>query len=365
MEEQFVRECPPVTDFPIRVLIADDSDFMREVLCRAVESAPSLQVCGMARHGLETLEKIRELQPDVVTLDVEMPELNGIEVLKRIMQDSPRPVIMVSAFTQQATEMTLEALAMGAFDCVSKLDFGTPVDPRELVAKIEAAAHSPLARNLLPVQASIPLRLAEINIPERFHVVPEIVALGTSAGGPKALQEMMPKLPPDLPAGLIVVQHMPPGFTAPFAKRLNSISEIEVREAEHGDIVEPGRVYIAHAGRHITVERRAQSKATICVSDQPAGTMHIPSADVLMLSVAATFGRYSCGIILTGMGVDGLQGMTAIRQAGGITIGQDEATSAVYGMPRACAESGILQRVIPLAQMPAEIMQALRYHPKN
>ena len=359
----------PAAPFPIRVLIADDSAVMREVLCRAIESAPSLQVCGTARHGLETLEKVRELEPDVVTLDVEMPELNGIEVLKRIMQESPRPVIMVSAFTQQAAEVTLTALAIGAFDYLSKFESGRPVDPRklgrELIAKIEAAAQSPLARNLEPVRASMSTDLAAMNVPQRFDVIPEIVALGTSTGGPKALQEIVPELPADLPAGLIVVQHMPPGFTSPFARRLNSISEIEVREAEHGDTLEPGRVYIAPAGRHITIERRTQSKATICVSDQPGGTMHTPSADVLMLSVAAAFGRYSFGIILTGMGMDGLRGMTAIHRAGGITIGQDEATSAVYGMPRVCAESGILQRVVALPQVPTEIMQALRYRPKK
>ncbi|OLE10559.1 MAG: hypothetical protein AUG89_12120 [Acidobacteria bacterium 13_1_20CM_4_56_7] len=355
--------------FPIRVLIADDSAFMREVLSRAVESAPSLQVCGTARHGVETLEKIRELQPDVVTLDIEMPELNGIEVLKRIMKDFPRPVIMVSAFTQPGAEVTAEALAIGAFDYLSKVNSGHRVDPRklsrELVAKIEAAAQSPLIRRVESIQASMLPDLAKGNTAKKLDVVPAIIALGTSTGGPKALQEIVPELPADLPAGMIVVQHMPPGFTGPLAKRLNSISEIEVREAEHGDIVEPGRVYIARAGRHIRVERNAQSKTTISVSDQPLGTMHTPSADVLMLSVAALFGRYSLGIILTGMGVDGLQGMTAIHQAGGITIGQDEATSLVYGMPRACAEGGVLQRVIPLSQISTEITQALRYTPRN
>ncbi len=354
---------------PIRVLIADDSAFMREMLCRAVESAPSLRVCGTARHGVETLEKIRELQPDVVTLDVEMPELNGIEVLKRIMKDSPRPVIMVSTFTHEAADVTLEALAIGAFDYLSKYEGGRPVDPRklsrELVARIEAAAHSLLTRRSGPTQSAMLPDCAKRNTASQLHVIPEIIALGTSTGGPKALQEIVPELPADLPAGLIVVQHMPPGFTGPFAKRLNAISEIEVCEAADGDIVEPGRVYIAQAGHHITVERRTESKATICISDQPVGTMHTPSADVLMLSIAATFGRYSFGIILTGMGDDGLRGMTAIWQAGGTTIGQDEATSLVYGMPRACARRGVLQKVIPLPEIPTEIMQALSYTPKK
>ena len=200
-----------------------------------------------------------------------------------------------------------------------------------------------------------------------FRVVPEIVAIGTSSGGPKALQDLLPQLPADLPVGVVIVQHMPPGFTGPLAERLNRISAIEVGEAEHGEIVEPGKVYIAPAGRHITLRRqgrRIEWKAGICLSDQPLSTLHKPSADVLMVSVAEVFGRYSCGIILTGMGTDGLKGMTAIYDAGGITIGQDQASSAVYGMPRVCAERGILQGIVPLAHMTAQILQALRYTEK-
>ena len=207
-----------------------------------------------------------------------------------------------------------------------------------------------------------PIRLRQ------FRVVPEIVAIGTSTGGPEALQDLLPQLPADLPVGVIIVQHMPPGFTGPLAKRLNKISAIEVREAENGDLVDAGKVYIAPAGRHITVQHhhwKAALKTRICLSHHPLGTLHRPSADVMMASVAQVFGQYSCGIILTGMGNDGLKGMTAIRDAGGITIGQDKASSAVYGMPRVCAESGILQGVIPLSQMKSQILRVLRYVEKN
>ena len=207
----------------------------------------------------------------------------------------------------------------------------------------------------------IPIRLTD------FRVVPEIVAIGTSTGGPDALQDLLPQLPADLPVGVMIVQHMPPGFTGPLAKRLNTISPIEVREAEHGDFVEAGRVYIAPAGRHITVAKHGTNrelKTMICLSDHPLGTLHRPSADVMMASVAEVFGQYSCGFILTGMGNDGLMGMTAIRDAGGITIGQDQASSAVYGMPRVCAEEGILQWILPLSQMKSRILQALRYTEK-
>lgn len=201
-----------------------------------------------------------------------------------------------------------------------------------------------------------------------FRVVPEIVAIGTSTGGPDALQVLLPQLPADLPVAVIIVQHMPPGFTGPLAKRLNTVSEIEVREAENGDLVEAGKVYIAPAGQHIIVghyRRNADLKTRISLSDYPPGSMHKPSADVMMTSVAEVFGQYSCGVILTGMGNDGLMGMTAIRDAGGVTIGQDEASSAVYGMPRVCAESGILQDVVPLTQMKSRILQALHYPEKN
>jgi two-component system chemotaxis response regulator CheB len=201
-----------------------------------------------------------------------------------------------------------------------------------------------------------------------FRVVPEIIAIGTSTGGPDALQVLLPQLPADLPVGVIIVQHMPPGFTGPLAKRLNTVSEIEVREAENGDLVEAGNVYIAPAGEHIIVEhhrRNTELKTRISLSDHPPGTMHKPSADVMMTSIAEVFGQYSCGIVLTGMGNDGLMGMTAIRDVGGITIGQDEASSTVYGMPRVCAESGILQCVVPLMQMKSRILQALRYTEKN
>jgi two-component system chemotaxis response regulator CheB len=224
-----------------------------------------------------------------------------------------------------------------------------------VVAHIRDPLMNPAATQLSPIRLT------------HFRVVPEIVVIGTSTGGPDALQDLLPQLPADLPVGVVIVQHMPPGFTGPLAKRLNTISPIEVREAEHGDFVQAGKVYIAPAGRHITVAKHGTNrelKTMIYLSDHPLGTLHRPSADVMMASVAEVFGQYSCGIILTGMGNDGLMGMTAIRDAGGITIGQDQASSAVYGMPRVCAESGILQGIIPLSQMTAQILHALRYTQK-
>jgi len=293
-------------------------------------------------------------------------------------------VIMVSALTPEGAETTLEALGVGAFDYFPKTHLGSPIDPeelrRDLIEKIEAAAHIPLARRLNSLSLSVPspslapssslslsLALTQAFSAKEFHGLTQIVAIGTSTGGPKALLEILPQLPADLPVGILVVQHMPPGFTAALAKRLNSLSPIAVREATHGALIEPGVVYIAPAGLHSTLWRDAGGKAGICLSQHPPGAIrpyahtHTPSVDVMMLSVAESFGRHAMGIILTGMGKDGLLGMTAIRQAGGFTVGQDKSTSAIYGMPRCCAENGILQRVVPLFQIPGTILQAVHY----
>jgi two-component system, chemotaxis family, protein-glutamate methylesterase/glutaminase len=346
----------------VKVLVADDSAFMRTALTRMIESDASLHVVGTAQTGLEALEKISRLQPDVVTLDIEMPGLNGLETLKRVMRDSPRPVIMVSSLTQEGADTTLEALDLGAFDYVPKQQSYVSLDivkvRDDLVNKIKAAARSrPCARGQMRPTES---RSAAVAAPS-YLGVPSIVAIGTSTGGPKALQEILPSLPQDLAVGVLIVQHMPPGFTGPFAKRLNNLCKVTVHEAEPGMRVERGHVYIAPAGKHMTVRRRASSEAVLQVSTTPNNTLHIPSVDVMMLSVAETFRSLAMGVIMTGMGADGALGMKAIFQEGGLTVGQDEATCAVYGMPRSCAEMGILKRVVPLPEIPRQILSALAY----
>ena len=348
----------------VRVLVADDSAFMRTALTRMIESDPSLRVIGTAQTGLETLEKVLALQPDVVTLDVEMPGLNGIEALKRIMTECPRPVIMVSSLTQEGAETTLEALAIGAFDCVPKqlsyvsLDIVKIRD--DLIAKVRAAAEVGRRRPVAKVTRAVtPAFAAQIASPAR--VAPSIIALGTSTGGPKALQEILPLLPADLPVGVLIVQHMPPGFTAPFARRLDGLCKVSVREAADQDGIEPGVVYIAPAGKHMTVQRYTASKVVIRISPTPENTLHRPSVDVMMASVAEVFRGLSMGVIMTGMGADGVLGMEAIKRAGGLTVGQDEASCTVYGMPRSCAEAGVLQRVVTLMKIPETMMQATHY----
>jgi two-component system, chemotaxis family, protein-glutamate methylesterase/glutaminase len=347
---------------PVKVLIADDSAFMRAALSRMVQSDDSLCVVGTAQTGPETLTKIDRLQPDVVTLDIDMPGLSGLEILRRVMHDSPRPIIVISSLAQEGAEATLEALELGAFDCLAKrLNYGSLDIVKvqdELVDKIKAAANStkrgrprsrPINRPPSPPASSLSLS------------VPAVVALGTSTGGPKALQEVLPALPADLPVGVLIVQHMPQGFTGPFAKRLNNLCHIHVHEAEEGMVLTRGHAYLAPAGQHLTVRRRSPAEVVLQVSSTPSDVIHIPSVDIMMLSVAEVFRSLAMGVIMTGMGADGALGMQAIHREGGLTVGQDEATCAVYGMPRTCAEMGVLKRVVPLNEIPKQILSALGY----
>jgi two-component system chemotaxis response regulator CheB len=348
----------------VRVLIVDDSAFMRTALFRMIASDSDLWVVGTASSGAEALQKVPSLDPDVVTLDVQMPGLDGVETLRRIMAQFPRPVIMVSSATPNQAQITFNALEAGAFDYVPKQLSCTSLDilhiRDELIAKIKAAAESRHAEDRLSLPRKPP-RSVDLHTRKVPPGPPAIVALGISTGGPKALQEILPALPGDLPVPILVVQHMPAGFTAPFAERLNNLCAVSICEAAHGQNVQPGVVYIAPAGSHMTVDRPTDSRIVICLSGKPEKQVHVPSADVLMESVASAFHSQAMGIIMTGMGSDGAQGMNAIHREGGLTVGQDEQSCAVYGMPRVCAEMGILDRVVPLAQIPHEILQATRY----
>ena len=342
----------------IRVLLAEGDLALREALCRAVEYSPSLIVCGTARDGIEALERVRVLQPDVVVLDTAMPFLNGLEVLKHIMRYFPRPVIMLSSLTQHDAEMAIHALSLGAFDYLSKPENGSCLSDQKFHAEVIAKIQASVDRWAHRKQDAPRFRWPDSQ--ERLGVVPEIIAIGASTGGPKALQELIPELPADLPTPIVIVQHMPPGFTGPFADRLNMLSALKAREARHDELLEAGTVYIAPAGRQFTVQRRSVALGQIVLSDPPGDLLHKPSVDAMMVSVAEVFGRHAMGVILTGMGSDGLHGMTAIRDAGGLTIGQDESTCTIYGMPRACAENGVLQEVLPLYEIPNRILKALR-----
>ena len=348
---------------PVRILVVDDSAFMRTQLSRMINSDPDLRVVATAQDGTEALAKIAELNPDVVTLDVEMPGLNGLETLRRIMAQSARPVIMVSSSTLEDAQITFTALGAGAFDYVPKNLSHTTLDidhiRKDLIAKIKAAANWGLQHLQHKSPRKPPVSAAPLE--PQPPIAPAIVAIGTSTGGPKALQEILPRLPADLPAPILIVQHMPEGFTSTFAQRLNALCSISVREATDHETVKPGTVYIAPAGTHMKVARSADSRLAIQLTPEPDDHLHIPSVDILMESIAAEFHNLAMGIIMTGMGSDGVRGMKAIHRHGGFTVGQDEASCAVYGMPRACAEAGILRRVVPLSHIPEEILQATQY----
>jgi two-component system chemotaxis response regulator CheB len=342
-----------------RVLVVDDSAFMRAALSRMISSDPELWVAGTASSGREALQRIPVLNPDVITLDVQMPGLDGLQTLKRIMADYPRPVIMVSAITVKDADSTFNALAAGAFDYVPKQLLAASLDidhlREDIIAKIKTAAESRrLPRPQIPRK---PPRAADAPGANTASGSPSIVAVGISTGGPKALQDILPNLPADLAVPILIVQHMPPGFTKPFAERLDSLCAVSVREAKQREAIQPGVVYIAPAGLHLTLER-ANSRTQICLCDKQKDQLHIPSVDVMMQSVASTFHSLAVGVIMTGMGSDGAQGMAAIHREGGLTIGQDEQSCAVYGMPRVCAQLGILDRIVPLAQIPDEILRA-------
>lgn len=348
----------------IRVLVVDDSAFMRTALSRMIASEVGFEVAATAGSGSEALDKIAALDPDVVTLDIEMPGLDGLQTLRCIMKQFPRPVIMVSAANPRDVDNTFNALAAGAFDYVPKNLSPTSLDilhiRSDLIAKIRAAAQSRKSPCASVLTRKPPQSSGSESHDKTFSSRAAIVALGISTGGPKALEEILPLFPRDLSVPILIVQHMPPGFTAPFAQRLNSLCSIAVHEATHGESLHPGVVYLAPAGKHMRVERLSPSQTILCLDTHPADCLHIPSVDVLMKSVATAYRNHTLGVIMTGMGSDGAEGMQSIFRVGGITIGQDEATCTVYGMPRVCAELGVLTRVVPLSQIPAQILDATR-----
>ena len=346
----------------IRVLVVDDSAFMRTALARMISCEPDMDVVATASCASVAFEKIPTLDPDVVTLDVNMPGLDGLGTLRCIMNQFPRPVIMVSAATEKDAETTLEALSAGAFDYVPKQMSQTSLEiahiRNELISKIRAAAQSRRNR-FSPVGGRKPPQAARFELGESASAAPVVVAIGVSTGGPKALEQILPVFPPDFPVPILIVQNMPVGFTATLAQRLNSLCPINVKEAAQGELIRPGTAYIAPAGIHMrVVPRLLDSKPAIGLDKYPEDAIHVPSVDVLMNSVAQVFKNRALGGIMTGMGSDGAAGMTAIFRQGGLTFGQDEASCAVYGMPRVCARLGVLTHVVSLPDIPAYIIRA-------
>ena len=351
----------------IRVLIVDDSAFMRKAIKRMLGLAPDIDVVDTASDGREALQKIAELRPDIVTLDVRMSGMDGITALEHIMKEHPVPVLMLSSLTHEGAEVTLRALELGAVDFVDKSRAESTMDisqlANELIAKVRTIAGVDIEKMRLQAfepsshqESAIDVRPATTQPHGGRQTKVDVVAIGTSTGGPPALQALITKLPADFPAGVLVVQHMPVGFTKPLADRLNTQSHLSVSEAIEGDIVRPGRVLIAPAGHHLKLMRR-NGQYIVHLDEKPADALHKPSVDVMMEYVAKACGARSLGVLLTGMGSDGAKGMRAIKETGGRTLAESEETCIVYGMPKSAVEDGVVDKVVPLYQMVTEIQK--------
>lgn len=351
----------------MRVLVVDDSAFMRKVLRELLESDPLIQVVGTARDGQDGVRQALALQPDVVTMDIEMPRLDGFGALRELMAIRPTPVVMVSSHTSEGAEATIKALTMGAVDFVAKpsgsISLNMHVTREELIAKVKGAAvATPRYRRVLaelpPLRRALPRPsspLAPTLLPPELPLK-RLVVIGCSTGGPGALHQIIPRLPADLPAGYLVVQHMPPGFTKSLANRLNEISAVHVKEAEEGDLLQAGQVLVAPGGYHMQVGPDGR----IQLNQEPALHGVRPAVDKLFESVAPLYGERVIGIILTGMGFDGAKGMGQLKRRGAQTIAEDASTCIVFGMPKVVIELGVADQVLPIHEIADSVIRLVR-----
>nr|WP_281175857.1 chemotaxis response regulator protein-glutamate methylesterase [Kiloniella spongiae] len=341
----------------IKVLIVDDSALMRELLTALLSQDPTIEVVGSATDPYQARQMIKQLLPDVITLDIEMPRMDGLSFLEKIMTLRPMPVVMVSSLTQQGAEATLNALELGAVDFFPKpkLDMKRGIEKRadELIHKIKTAAQAKV--KTLEREQDTPLALNPLsNI--KFSTTEKIIAIGASTGGVEALRVVIKNLPANSPA-VLVTQHMPEKFTKTFAERLNKISAVSISEAKHGERVLPGHVYIAPGGKHLKLHRSGANY--LCqLTDEEAVSGHKPSVDVLFRSTSEAAGKNAIGVILTGMGKDGAAGMLELREVGAKTFGQDEASCVVYGMPKAAYDIGAVEHQVSLNKITEAMLNA-------
>ncbi|MBP6672705.1 MAG: chemotaxis response regulator protein-glutamate methylesterase [Bacteroidetes bacterium] len=355
----------------ISVVVVDDSAFMRKSISLMLESDPDIKVVATARDGNEGIEMIRKFRPTVVTMDIEMPGMDGLSALKIIMKEMPLPVLMFSSLTTEGADSTMEALNLGAVDFIPKdmsyVNVNIAGKRAELIEKIKNIGNSatlrlrfsrmgktPAARPE-PVPGAKPITtVRSVKTPSRrdFHAM----ILGISTGGPFALLNMLPSLPDNFPLGIAIVQHMPPRFTHSLAERINSLAKLTVKEAEEGDVLEQGIVLIAPGGKHMTF-RRSGSDVVARISDQPTTTLYRPCADVMMTSAVETFNGPLLGVIMTGMGKDGLEGLRLAKKKGGYVVAQNEESCVVYGMPKAVVDDGIADAVVPLDEIASLLYQ--------
>ncbi|HEY8910342.1 MAG TPA: chemotaxis response regulator protein-glutamate methylesterase [Desulfosporosinus sp.] len=378
------------TKMPIGVLIVDDSPFMRMTLQKILSQDPDIKVLDTARDGREGILKLQALRPQVVTMDVEMPVMDGLQALEEIMRWQPTPVIILSAVTTEGAQATMKALDLGAFDVVAKPS-GSPgadlqVLSRDLLEKVKAAAgvnparlgrkYVPLGTVVQPIVSSttrVGSPTGAVGVPSgqaprssgtgKVASLPkhpvEIVAIGTSTGGPSALQAVLPILPAHFPVPVLVAQHMPPGFTGPLAQRLNGLCALKVREGIDGEVLKAGTVYVAPAGKQMQVLRKS-GQLTLDIGDEaPIVTLYHPSVDVMFLSLAKAVGKGTLGVVMTGMGNDGMKGMKELKGLGAFAIAESEETCVVYGMPRSIVDAGLADRVVPLGEIGKTIVECV------
>lgn len=357
----------------IRVLIVDDSPFMRRAISSLIDGEKDVVVAGMAKDGQDAIRQIQDIKPDIVTMDIEMPVMDGLTALKIIMEKHPLPVIMLSSLTEEGARETLTALDIGAADYIPKNLSNVSLNilkiKDELLSKIRA-----ISLKKYPFRTSFSGKQGAARVPSqkeqsKIAISPlrecktaglngvGVVAIGSSTGGPKALQDVLTKIPGNFPVPIILVQHMPKAFTGPFAERLSSICQIKVTEACGGEIIKPGNAYLSPGDKHLSIARQGRDGVKINLSTEPSDLINKPSVSVMMESVAKEFPGKALGVILTGMGSDGLNGMKKIKESGGRTIAQDEATCVVYGMPKAVVDAGLADKILPVYRIAEEILR--------
>lgn len=350
----------------LKVLIIDDSAFMRRLISDMLSGDPNIEVADTARNGKEGLEKAKLINPDLITLDVEMPIMNGLETLEELMKLNPVPkVIMVSSLTYEGGEATIKALELGALDFITKpttsiINYDADHIRDELIKKINLIGKSRIKLTpppIRPTEQTTFVKKPAMAVSSGDRRLKYLVAIGTSTGGPRALQDVLPKLPADVPAAFLIVQHMPPGFTKSLSERLNSLSQINVKEAEDGDVLLPGWAYIAPGDYHMVLNRYGGDGYRIAINKEPPVTGHRPSVNVMMNSVAECGHRNTIAVMMTGMGNDGSDGILKIKNNGGKTIAQDESTCVVYGMPKSAVKAGAIDTITPLQNITAEILK--------
>lgn len=342
-----------------KVLIIDDSALIRSLLKEMINQAPDMEVVGAAPDPLVAREMIRTLNPDVLTLDVEMPKMDGLDFLERLMRLRPMPVLMISTLTAKGSEVTLRALELGAVDFISKpkmdVQSGLQEYADEIIAKLRMAAQAKVTSRVIPhVVASKSADAVLPSVRNKITSTEKILVFGSSTGGTEALKEVLIHMPPDCP-GIVMTQHMPEGFTKSYAERLNNLCQISVKEAEHGDRILPGHAYLAPGHSHLLIGRSGANYVCELSKAEPVNR-HRPSVDVLFRSAANNVGKNAIGVILTGMGKDGAAGMKEMQTAGARTFAQDEASCVVFGMPKEAIAQGGVDEVVPLKEMAKKVL---------